>query len=69
MIARLKARLTETPEGLNLRIATARQEQKRIGEFDYVVVNRDGHLDETVDTIVAIINAEHARVKHRKVTL
>jgi guanylate kinase len=69
MIARLKARMSETPEELKLRIATARQEQKRIGEFDYMVVNRDSHLDETVEAIMAIVKAEHARVRHRKVTL
>lgn len=69
MVSRLRIRKSETPEGLNLRIAMARQELKRIDEYDYVVVNRDGELDETVDTIAAIIHAEHHRVKHRKVTL
>ena len=69
MVNRLRVRKSETPEGLNLRIAMARQELKRIEEYDYVVVNRDGELDETVDTIAAIIHAEHHRVKHRKVTL
>lgn len=69
LVNRLKTRKTETPEGLNLRIATARQELKRIHEFDYVVVNREGRLEETVDTILAILHAEHHRVKHRKVTL
>jgi guanylate kinase len=69
MIHRLKQRKTETPEGLNLRIATARQELRRLGEFDYVVMNRDDYLDEAVDTILAIIRAEHHRVNHRKVTL
>lgn len=69
MVNRLRIRKSETPEGLNLRIAMARQELKRINEYDYVVVNRDGELDETVDTIAAIIHAEHHRVKHRKVTL
>jgi guanylate kinase len=69
MVTRLKTRKTETPEGLNLRIATARQELKRIHEFDYVVVNREGQLDEAVDTILAVVHAEHHRVKHRKVTL
>jgi guanylate kinase len=54
---------------LNLRIATARKELKRINEFDYVVVNRDDKLDETVDKILAIIQAEHQRVNPRKVTL
>jgi guanylate kinase len=66
---RLHARKTETPEGLKLRIATARQELKRIKEFDYVVVNRENKLDDTVDTILAIITAEHHRTQHRKVNL
>jgi guanylate kinase len=69
LVNRLKARKSETPEGLNLRIATARQELKRIDEFDYVVVNREDLLDETVDMILAIIQAEHQRVNPRKVTL
>lgn len=66
---RLKRRKTENPEELNLRIATARQELKRVNEFDFVVENRDSKLDATVDTIKAIIRAEHCRVNHRKVTL
>lgn len=69
LIRRLSMRKTETPEGLNLRIATARQEMKRIREFDYVVTNRDGQVDQTVDTILAIIHAEHHRVHPRKVSL
>jgi guanylate kinase len=69
MVNRLKARKSENTEGLALRIATARQELKRIAEFDYVVVNSDFHLDETVDTLVAIIQAEHHRVSPRKVSL
>ena len=66
---RLRERKTETPEGLKLRIATARQEMKRIREFDYVVVNPDYELDQTVDTLLAIIEAEHCRVQPRRVTL
>ena len=69
MIQRLKQRRTETPEGIELRIATAHQELKRIAEFDYVIVNRECHLDEAVQTVLAIIQAEHHRVKQRKVTL
>ena len=69
MVQRLLARQTETPEGLKLRIATARQELKRANEFDYVVINKQSHLDETVDDISAIICAEHHRVNPRKVTL
>ena len=66
---RLRLRKTERPEELKLRIATARKELNRVEEFDYVVVNRDSQLDKTVDSIEAIIHAEHCRVDHRKVTL
>ena len=69
MVDRLRARKTETPEGLNLRIATARKELERMNEFDYCVINRDLALDETVDQIAAIITAEHSRVKQRRVNL
>lgn len=69
LVSRLIARKSETPEGLKLRIATARQELKQIDQFDYVVVNPQEQLNETVDTIEAIIHAEHHRVHPRKVTL
>jgi guanylate kinase len=66
---RLRNRKTESSDSLALRIATARKEFQRLGDFDYVIVNRDFHLDETVDKVRAIIEAEHLKVKHRKVTL
>jgi guanylate kinase len=69
LVRRLETRNTETPDSLAIRIATARKELNRVEAFDYVIVNRDFHLDETVDTIRAIIDAEHHRVKPRKVTL
>ncbi len=69
LVSRLKARKTENPDELSLRIATARQELKRVTEFDYVIVNSDGCLDNTVETVKAIITAEHQRVIPRKVSL
>ncbi len=69
LVKRLKARQSETAENLNLRIATARQELKRAGEFDYVVVNAENHLDDAVETVIAIIQAEHHRVHPRRVSL
>jgi guanylate kinase len=69
MVDRLRARKTETPEGLKLRIATARKELERMADFDYCVVNHDMALDDTVDKIIAIIEAEHSRVHPRTVTL
>ena len=59
MIRRLRERKSETSEGLNLRIATARQEMKRMGEFDYCVVNAEGRQEESVRQILHIIDAEH----------
>jgi len=69
LVQRLETRKTETADSLAIRIATARKELKRVEAFDYVVINRDFHLDTTVDTIRAIIKAEHHRVTPRKVTL
>ena len=69
LVHRLMKRGTETIGDVNLRIAMARQELKKLNEFDYVIENRDGHLHETVDAILAIIDAEHHRVHQRKVNL
>jgi guanylate kinase len=69
LVQRLETRKTETVDSLAIRIATARKELKRVDAFDYVIVNRDFRLDETVDVIRAIIDAEHHRVKPRKVNL
>ncbi len=69
LVHRLETRKTETADELKLRIATARKELQRIEAFDYVILNNDFHLDESVDSIRAIIEAEHHRVNPRKVTL
>ena len=66
---RLRERKTETADSLSLRIATARKELQRIEAFDYVIVNEDFHLDDTVDKVRAVISAEHLKVQQRKVTL
>jgi len=69
LVERLKARNTESREVLARRAILAQQELDRVDEFDYVVVNARGQLDEAVDTILAIICAEHHRVHPRKVSL
>jgi guanylate kinase len=68
-IQRLIERHSETEENLKLRIATARQELTRTAVFDYVVVNEKDCLDEAVNAIEAIIEAEHHRVVPRRITL
>lgn len=66
---RLRNRRTETSENLALRLQTAREELEHLGEFDYVVVNVQDRLEDTVNTIVSIIEAEHHRVVPRRVTV
>ncbi len=69
LVARLTERKSETAEGLSLRIAAARQEMKRLQEFDYWVVNREGRQDEAVRQILSIINAAHCRVAQEPIVL
>ncbi len=69
LVLRLQERKTESPDALKMRIATARQELKRLEAFDYVVVNYQDCLGEAVDQVMAIIRAEHCRVVPRKVSL
>lgn len=66
---RLRDRGGDSPEQLAERLVTAREEMGRLTEFDYVVVNPDGELDQAVDDVVAIIRAEHCRVEQRVVKL
>jgi guanylate kinase len=69
LIQRLKARRTEAPEDLQIRIATIEKELEQIESFDYYVVNADRQLDETVDIIMSIIKAEHHRTTPRQISL
>ena len=66
---RLRRRSLGKSEDLQRRIATMREEMERLPEFDYVVVNRDGELDQAVETIAAIITAERCRTKRRVIRL
>jgi guanylate kinase len=69
LVARLQGRNTESAEQLKIRIATSRQELRRLREFDYVVVNREDQLDQAVAHVVSIIEAEHCRTYPRRVSL
>lgn len=66
---RLKNRKTESEESLKIRMKAAHDEMDHLSEFDYVVVNAEDQLDHAVDSILAIITAEHHRLNHRKITL
>lgn len=69
LVRRLHERKTEDEDKLKMRVATARQELKRFEEFDYVVVNRENELDDTVDQVLHIIAAEKNKVKWKPVVL
>ena len=59
---RLGGRQTESASDLELRLKTADLEMDKLPMFDYLVVNRQGKIDEVVEDIEAIIQAEKCRV-------
>jgi guanylate kinase len=69
LIERLRRRHTEGEAQLQQRIVTARAELERAVEFKYRVVNCECNLDQTVDQVIAIIQAEKCRIDWQPVTL
>jgi len=69
LIERLRRRHTDNETQLQQRIITARAELQRANEFKYRVVNCECSLDETVDQVIAIIQAEKCRTDWQAVTL
>ena len=67
--ARLNKRDTETLESRKCRLQTALQEMDQASLFDYVVVNVDGKLDETIQAIESIVAAERFRYPRRLIKL
>jgi guanylate kinase len=66
---RLRRRRTEKPADLRLRLSTAGGELKDLPMFDYLVINRRGELEHTIEVVQAIITAEKCRVKPRRISL
>ena len=69
LLERLRRRHTEDEVQLNRRIQTARTELHRAREFKYRVVNRECALDDTVDRVLSIMEAERCRVEWQPVEL
>ena len=69
LVERLRRRRTEDPEQLERRIETARGELRCTADFKYRIVNRECSLDETVEKVIAIIQAEKSRIDWKPVTL
>jgi len=66
---RLRRRRSDDSAQVERRIETARAELQRAQEFRYRVVNRECALDETVDQVFAIVQAEKCRMDWQAVTL
>jgi len=69
MVERLIDRKTESQEELLVRVATAREEVRHLKNFDYVVVNAKGRLDDAVNRVESIIDAEKSKVHQRIVRI
>lgn len=69
LAARLYDRKTEDPQELSRRLKVARDEMHALSDFDYVVVNHQNRLDDTVGQIEAIMKAEKRRVNPRRYRL
>jgi guanylate kinase len=69
----LKLRIEDPKSGrteeLEERLKTAAVEMRRVGEFDYLIVNENGKLAQTLEQVKAIVTAERARVNPRRVVL
>ena len=61
---RLRNRGTEEEETVLGRLQTAKEEIKRVSEYDYVVENDD--LDKAVNDVITIIKAERLKYKNMK---
>jgi len=59
---RLRARGTDADEDIERRIRNSEWEYAQLNQFDYIVVNDSGKLEEAVDTLSAILSAERARI-------
>jgi guanylate kinase len=59
---RLRARGTETEDEIERRIKNSNWEYAQMNQFDYIVVNDSGKLDEACATLDAIMTAERARM-------
>ena len=66
---RLRSRKTDPPEQVALRVETAYRELEELPHFDYVVVNHNEGISETVARLQAIMAAERSRIPPRSVRL
>jgi guanylate kinase len=66
LVARVNARGTDTPEQRTLRLLNAEREMAEMPKYDYLIVNRQDRIEESVEQLKAILLAEHCRVQQRR---
>lgn len=59
---RLINRGSDSPESMEVRLASYKWEMEQYRHYDYIVLNKE--LDTAVDTVCSIINAERCRVSN-----
>lgn len=69
LVMRLSNRNTETEAQQARRLADARVELAQRDHYDYVIVNRQGKLEDAVECLHAVMLAEHCRTHPRSVAL
>lgn len=66
LVERLNERGTDTPEQRTLRMLNAEREMAELEQYDYVIVNQQDRLPESIEQLRAILRAEHCRVHPRR---
>jgi guanylate kinase len=66
---RLKGRRHSKDKDLATRIRTVRAELEKVTIFDYIVVNKQDKLSDTIRIIEAIITAEHQKTHQHEINL
>lgn len=61
--ARLRGRATETEEKILARLERTKEELNFLPQYDYIVVNREGGIEECANRIRAIVAAEKSAVR------
>jgi len=69
LVEHLKARRTESAEQLEIRQRNAALELARKDDYDFIVVNEEGHVDQTAERIEQIIAQEERSGYRRAVTV
>ena len=65
----LKNRGVDSEEEMVKRLAAANEEISQESLFDFTVINVEGQLDQTVNSVVAIIQSESQRIPPRNVNI